>query len=326
MSDLLRIVDQQDALGFLVSQTASIESKVYQRKYSEIQYRQLVDVSTDASEWARNITFFSQDQTGQPAWANHMARDMPLADFHHQKHDRSIHLAWLGYHYTLEELGQAMMIPGLTLTADRAMSVRTAYEKFLDQVFFEGMADAGHVGDFPGGSAWTGLLNDPNVTSAAAKIGALNSSTWATKTPDEIIFDVNAALSGVHVETVGVELANHILMPLAAWDQIASMRLTNRGDTTVLDFIRSKNSYTARTGVPLVIRGVPQLDSAAAGTRRMVAYRRDPEVMKFHLPMPLRFLPVWQTGPILFEVPGIFRTGGLEIRLPKAVRYITGIA
>lgn len=76
----------------------------------------------------------------------------------------------------------------------------------------------------------------------------------------------------------------------------------------------------------MTIRGVPQLDEATAGARRMVVYRRDSEVLKFHLPMPLRFLPVWQTGPILFEVPGIFRTGGLEIRLPGAVRYITGIA
>lgn len=229
MNDVLRVVDQQDALGFLVSQTAHIESQVYQRKYSEIQYRQLVDVSTDASEWARNITFFSVDQTGQPAWASHMGRDMPLADMHHQKHDRSIHLAWLGYHYTLEELGQAMMIPGLNLTADRAMAVRTAYEKFLDQVFFEGMATAGQVGDFPGGETWTGLINDTNVTVVAALNGAGGSPLWANKTPDEIIKDVNTALSGVHVGTKGVELANHVLMPLTAWDQLRVAAPYRRG-------------------------------------------------------------------------------------------------
>jgi hypothetical protein len=34
---------------------------------------------------------------------------------------------------------------------------------------------------------------------------------------------------------------------------------------------------------------------------------------------------VWQRGPIRFDVPGIFRLGGLEIRRPKAVRYIDGI-
>jgi hypothetical protein len=48
-------------------------------------------------------------------------------------------------------------------------------------------------------------------------------------------------------------------------------------------------------------------------------------VLKMHIPMPHRFLPVWQTGPMFYEVPGIFRLGGLEIRRPKAVRYVDGI-
>jgi hypothetical protein len=35
-------------------------------------------------------------------------------------------------------------------------------------------------------------------------------------------------------------------------------------------------------------------------------YRGDPQIVKFHLPMPHRFLPVWQTAPIVYDVPGIF--------------------
>jgi hypothetical protein len=57
----------------------------------------------------------------------------------------------------------------------------------------------------------------------------------------------------------------------------------------------------------------------------MVAYRRDPSVVKMYMPMPFRFLPVWQTGPIIFEVPGIFRLGGVDVRRPKAMRYVDGI-
>jgi hypothetical protein len=48
-------------------------------------------------------------------------------------------------------------------------------------------------------------------------------------------------------------------------------------------------------------------------------------VLKIHIPMPHRFLPVWQTGPMKYDVPGIFRLGGLEIRRPKAVRYVDGV-
>ena len=58
---------------------------------------------------------------------------------------------------------------------------------------------------------------------------------------------------------------------------------------------------------------------------RMVAYRRDPQVLKMWIPMPHHFLPVWQRGPLVFDVPGIFRLGGVEIRLPAAMRYLDGV-
>jgi hypothetical protein len=57
----------------------------------------------------------------------------------------------------------------------------------------------------------------------------------------------------------------------------------------------------------------------------MVVYRRDPGVLKMHLPMRHRFLPVWQTGPIVFDIPGIMRLGGTEVRRPTAMRYWDGI-
>jgi hypothetical protein len=75
-----------------------------------------------------------------------------------------------------------------------------------------------------------------------------------------------------------------------------------------------------------MMRGVRGLDTASAsGAGRAIAYRRDPEVVKVHMPMTHRFLPVWQTGPLVFDVPGIFRIAGLEIRRPGAFRYLDGV-
>jgi hypothetical protein len=48
----------------------------------------------------------------------------------------------------------------------------------------------------------------------------------------------------------------------------------------------------------------------------MVVYRRDPQVLKLHLPMPHWFLPVFQTGPMTLDIPGIFRVGSVEVRRP----------
>jgi hypothetical protein len=102
--------------------------------------------------------------------------------------------------------------------------------------------------------------------------------------------------------------------------------MSEGSDTTVLEFFRANNVYTATTRAPLMIIGQRGLETAGVGgITRMIAYRYAPEVMKLHIPMPHRFLPVFQSGPLSWQVPGMMRLGGLDVRLPKEVVYIDGI-
>lgn len=116
-----------------------------------------------------------------------------------------------------------------------------------------------------------------------------------------------------------------ILLDQDSYALIATKRLDGTMTTTVLEHIQRANIYTIRTGRPLTIRAVFGLETAGAGaTRRMVAYRRDPGVVKMHIPMPLRWLQAEQRL-LKFEVPGIFRVGGVEVRRKDAMRYVDGI-
>lgn len=313
--------DAQQALGFLVSQTVSIEAQVYEIQYPDIQYPALIPVDTSANDWATGVMFFSMDKVGQADWFSHLAKDVPLADVDRAQHEHPIHMAAIGYRYTLQELGQAMMIPGTNLSADRASAAVRAYEEFMDGIALRGVPPSGNT------KGMTGLINDPNVTAGnVANDGTGSSTLWANKTPDQILRDINALLTGVYTESLTVEMADTLLLPVARLDYIATTPRSSTSDTTILEYLRRNNTYTAITGAPLTIRAVRGLESAGAGgTARMIAYRRDPQVVKLHLPMPHRFLPVWQTGPLVFDVPGIFRTGGVEIRRPKAFRYGDGI-
>jgi hypothetical protein len=93
-----------------------------------------------------------------------------------------------------------------------------------------------------------------------------------------------------------------------------------------MNYIRQNNVYTAQSGAALTIRATRKLDTAGvSASARLVAYRRDPEVLKLHMPMPHRFLPVWQSGPLRWEIPGVFRLGGLDVRLPNEISYVDGI-
>ncbi len=313
----------QQALGFLVRQASHIEAEVVRVSYPDIQYPTLIPVDTSANEWAKSVTFFSLDKVGAANWFHSAAHDMPIADVQRSKFEHTIEMAGIGYRYNLEELGQAMMIPGTNLTSERAESARRAYEEFVDNIALRGDSD----------KDMTGLMNDPNVSKIHAQadggqtLGDTDGSPdWTDKTGEQIARDINDALSGIYTQSLQVEMADTVLLPVASMTLMANKQYSIASDTTVLEWVKKNNVYTSVTGQPITIRGVRGLETAGDGsTGRAIVYRRDPRVLKLHIPMTHRFLPVWQTGPIVFDVPGIFRLGGVEIRRPNAVRYVDGI-
>lgn len=301
--------DSQAALGFLEAQTAHIEQGVYEIQYADIQYAELIPVDTSAHPMAKTVTYYSMDKAGLAAWMNGNASDVPLADVEHARHETTVHTAGIGYSYGYEEIQQAMML-GINLTSDKAAAARRAYEEFVDNVALNGDASKG----------FEGLFNNSNVTANPATNG-----DWDSATPDEVLQDVNDLLGSVQTSTNNVGLANTLLLPYTKWNTLATTRLTD-SQTTLLKFLQEHNVYTARTGQPLTMRGITGLDTAGiSADPRMIAYRRHPQVLKMHIPMPHQFFSIWQDGPFNFMIPGMFRIGGLDIRLPKEVAYGDGI-
>lgn len=305
----LKMLDAQAALGFLISQTAHIEQSVYQVRYADIQYPELIPVDTSADPFAKTVTYFSADKAGLADWINGNADDIPMADVEHTQFETSVQTAGIGYGYGWEELNQARSL-GIALSNDKAMAARRAAEEMVDRIALTGDTNKGYQG----------LFDHSDVPANGAITG-----DWTTATPDQIIADINDCLTNVQAQTNNVILADTLLLPFVRWNTIASTRIT--GTTmTILEFIRLNNVYTAQTGRPLTIRATRGLDTAGvSGVARMIGYRRNPEVLKLHMPMPHRFLPVYQTGALRWDVPGVMRFGGLDIRLPNEVTYTDGI-
>jgi hypothetical protein len=300
--------DAQTALGFVVSQTSHIETEVNETVYPDIQYAELIPVDTSAHPFATTVTYYSSDKFGKAGWINGNSNDIPLAGTERAKHETGVHMAGIGYSYGYEEINQAQML-GINLQADDAVAARRAYEEMVDGVALSGDEAKG----------FQGLISHASVIAAAAGTGG-----WATASPENILGDVNALLEGVGAGTAYTSLADTLLLPKSVSQHLAKPM---PGTTMpVLEYIMKYNTYTIQTGRPLTIRFIRGLDTAGAGsTKRMVAYRRDPQVLKLHIPMPHRFLPVFQDGPLSFTVPGVFRLGGLDIRRPKEVRYADGL-
>lgn len=300
----------QQAMSFLRQQATYLEPEIYRAKYPAIRYSQIVPVDTSAPEWIPSVTYMSLDGVGEAEWFSAMAKDVPLAELNRNQFETPVKMASIGYRYNMEELARAQML-GINLTSEKGIVARRAAEQFIDRKVLYGDVAVGFFG----------MINNPSVPVIASVAG-----DWLGATPDEIIADVNQAITGISVSTLEIEMADTILIPKAQYDHISSTPRSSLSDTTILDYIRRNNVYTQETGQPLLIRSVRGLETAGTGgTPRMVVYTRAPDVVKVHLPMPYRFLPVWQTGPVVFDVPGIFRLGGTDIRRPDAFRYVDGI-
>ncbi|MBK8199227.1 MAG: DUF2184 domain-containing protein [Acidobacteria bacterium] len=307
----VNLYDAQANLGFVLSQTSHIERQVQQVAYEGLVYSELIPVSTEAHPFAKTVTFFYSDNVGKADWVNGNSNDIPVVGMNMSKEEEPIFTAAIGYNLGFEEVGQARML-GHNLSADYAIGAARVAEEMCDRVAL--------LGDT--GKSLKGLLNNSSIDTVAFAAGAGSTTTFETMTPDEILARINQLLTGMVTGTRGIENADTLLMPLSTFTHISTRRLTD-SNMTVLAFIKANNVYTALTGKPLDIRGLTDLETIASGAKRMIAYRRSPEVLKFHLPMPHQFLPP-QVAGLNVVVPGVMRMGGTNIRRPKAVRYATG--
>lgn len=300
--------DAQAALGFVLSQTTHIENEVNEVVYGDIQYQDLIPVDTSAHELAKSVTYFSEDKYGKADWINGNSDDVPVAGTEKTKFETSVHTAAIGYSYGWEEVMQAQML-GTSLKNDDAMAARRAYEEMVDEVAL--MGDTG--------KGFEGLFNStlPDVDTAAG--------AWDSISDQEILKSVNDAITGINVATNNTSLSDTLILPYVQYNQIASQAFGDNADKTVLRFLKENNVYTARTGQPLEILAKRELDTiGTGGTGRMIAYRKSPEVLKLHIPMPHRFMTAQYSG-LNYIVNGVFRLGGLDIRRPAEVRYVDGI-
>lgn len=313
---------QQAALAFVQNQAFTINTTVYENRFADLDFARLVTVDSSAPEYTPGIVTFMSSTVGRANWFTTGAKDVPKADVTRDKSETRVHMAAIGYGYDAEEIGQAQLM-GMALEAGKALAARRGYQEFMWNVTLIGDSD----------KSLKGLVNQASVTSAIAPADGTGAvSTWfavdgtRTKTPAQILRDINVALTGVFTGSATIEMADTLLLPHMTYAFLGSTPMSDTNSETIMAFILRNNFYTQRTGLPLTIRGELGLDAVGAGgTKRMVAYANRADVVKLHLPMPHRFFPVYQDGPFNFEVPGAFRTGGVEVLRAGAFRYVDGI-
>lgn len=321
----MKITTAFDAQGlsFVQAQAYRINATVIKQKYPSWDFSDFVYVETEGNPWAPGVLTYTSDESGKAKFLSTYAKDMPFADVSQDMMLKSFHLAGIGYQYNIGEVNTTLAVVGGTLPSRRATAARGAYQRFMYETTLFGQPEKG----------LQGLTNYAGVPTENAAANGTGGVTWwvndagvGTKTPAQIVADINRALTGVSNSTFGTVLANTLLLPEKALDYISQTPYSATTMETILSFVVRTNSYTLKTGQQLRIRGLRELNTAGAGgTGRLVAYYDAPEMVKLHLPMPHQFLNVYPDGWANFVIPGIFRTGGIEFLAPTTAFYMDGI-
>lgn len=293
---------------FFARQLEAIKAQTYDVKRANLNALQLMPVSTDVPEGATTITYRQYDTVGMAKVIANYANDLPRADVTGKEFTSNIRSIGNAFGYNTQEIRSAIFA-GVNLPARKAMAATRAHQEKINALAFTGDADHG----LPGLISNT---NVPEVTLLADGTGS--SKTFASKTADKIVRDVNALINKIISQSKGVHRATEVWMPVEQYALIATTQNSTASDTTILQFLQQ-----VHPGV--TFRQVVELDGAGASSAdRMYAIENSRDNWAIEIPMMMKMYSPQQKG-LEFEVPVESRFGGVIIEYPLAFAFADGI-
>ena len=190
--------------------------------------------------------------------------------------------------------------------------LRLAYDKHMDENVYAGFAKYGT----------TGLINNPDVVITNA------TKTWATATPDEILEMVNNAILATWARAAYDldAIPNHILLPYEQYNYIATTKVTNLAEKTILTFLEENNVAT-KNGGDLFIGATIWCKGAGTGsTDRMVVYSNKERYVAIDELVPLtRAMTTPNAERFSYDTAYAGNVSETEVFYPETITYTDGI-
>lgn len=206
----------------------------------------------------------------------------------------------------------------------------------VDQQKFEGMQlkhqmdidEQVYIGDTSKGTK--GMINHALVTPAALPNGVAGISTWATKTPDEILADVNLMLVTTWKNSALAVMPDRLLLPPNQFGYIATQKVSNAGNVSILKYILENNILATSGQGKLNVFPLKWLQGAGVGGTlgtpgidRAVVYLKEYQRVRYPMTM-LQRTPI-QYDSIYHKTTYYCRLGGVELVYPETVGYYDGL-
>lgn len=291
--------------AFFERELEFIKSKTYDIRFPELKGAngRLIPISTEAGPWADEITYQQFDMLGMGKIIASYADDLPRADVAGVEFTSPVRSVGQSYGYSLQEI-RGSNAKGKRLDSRKAAAARRANDQMVNSVAWSGDAK----------SNLPGFLTNTNITAYTIPNGAGGTPQWSTKTPDEILADLNGICTAIIEATFGIEIPDTIIIPIEQWRIITTTPRSSTSDTTIAEFFMKNNPSIN------LIDWVNDLKLAGPiatpGTEDViVCYNRSPEKLTLEIPQAFEQLPI-QERNLEFVVPTHSRLGGVIMYYP----------
>ena len=269
---------------------------------------ELIPVSTEAGPGAEVISYEQYDMTGIAKIVANYADDLPRADVKGKEFFAQVRSVGNSYGYSLQEIRAAQMA-GKSLEQRKSNAAARSQREKWNDIAFNGDAEYNLQG-------W---LSNTNVPNAAVDAGASTDTEWSTKTPAEILKDLNDKVNAIVDLTNGAEQPNTVVLPIAQYTLISTTRADSGTDTTILEYFIQNSPFITSVEWANELKG-----AFTGGADGFIVYDRNPDKMTLEMPQMFEQLPVQERG-LEYLVPCHSRIGGVIIYYPLSQSFAYGI-
>lgn len=323
-----------DSTGaFLVGELERLDYTMHMPLVS-VEYTRDIDIRTDATiadelSSFTYSTFASAGGLGSgngirngKAWISKEATQVPGTSVDIAKVQQPLHLWALELKYSVPELESAARV-GRPIDSYKLEAINEKHEMDCDEQVY--------VGDIP--TASTGLFNHASVTNVSnLPNGASASPLWSSKTPSEILADVNAIIQSTWAASGWKVMPNRLMLPPAQYGQISTQIIsTGAGNISVLRFLLENNVLVATgRGRLEILPSKWLIGSGSGGTigttgtvDRMMCYTKEQRFVRYPMTgiqrTPIQYDGLWHKSVYFC------RLGVLEVVYPETLAYRDGL-
>lgn len=220
----------------------------------------------------------------------------------------AMQLAW-----TIPELESAQKL-GRPVDQQKFAGLQLKYQMDIDEQVYIGDSALGLYG----------LVNSPLVTASNVVNGASASPLWSSKTPAEMLADVNTLSSNAWAASGYAVCPSKLLLDPVNYSRLVSTLVSTAGNVSVLKYLQDNSLSNSINGKPLDIQPLKWLTGrGTGGTNRMVVYSQAQDRVRFPL-VPLQRTPLEYRN--LHQLTTYFgRLGATEFVYPETVAYADGL-